>query len=141
MTAEQYRLYLGMLRLLRTYGKGGATWTRTRASGGTPAADPTITQTSGIVIRFMPNNRVVERSALPGLPIFIAPWWGVAAAGVDIQAGDVYDNGSIAFLITGTPDSSQGFLVPPAAPTQVPATIGATQAGYRSPLFILGVSA
>ena len=141
MTAEQFRLYLGILRLFRTYGTGGATWTRTRASGGTPAADPTITQSSGLTIRFCQNGRVAQAQALPVLPIFAADWWGVAAGDVDIQAGDVYDNGSIAFVVTGEPDTSQGFLLIPADVHPVPAHVASGQAGYRSPLWILGLSA
>ncbi len=123
MTPEQYRLYAGILRLMRTWGTGGASWRRTRATVATPATDPTLTQTGGIVIRFCQNNRVMQAGTLPQIPIFTAPWWGVAAAGVDVQAGDVYDNGVIAFLITGEPDSSQGFLVPPAASTSVPRSV------------------
>jgi hypothetical protein len=137
MTAEQYRLYGGILRLMRTYGTGGASWRRTRATVATPATAPTITQTSGIVIRFMPNNRVAPANTLPAIPIFTAPWWGVAAAGVDVQSGDVFDNGSVAFLITGAPDASQGFLVPPAAPTTVPRSVVLQAgAGFRAGLRI-----
>lgn len=123
MTPEQFRLYTGMLRLFRAYGTGGSTWTGQRASGGTPAADPTLAALASRTIRFCQNNRVALAGTLPAIPIFTAPWWAIAAATVDVQAGDVYTNGEIAFLVTGAPDTSQGFLVIPSAPCPVPARI------------------
>lgn len=141
MTPEQHRLYTGMLRLFATYGTGGATWTGQRASGGTPATAPTLAALESRTIRFCQNNRIAPANTLPAVPIFTAPWWAIAAAGVDIQAGDVYTNGTIAYVITGAPDTAQGFVLAPAAPTQVPAPLAVAQAGYRSPLWILGIGA
>lgn len=131
MTAEQYRLYGGIVKLMRRFGTGGASWRRTRG----PAS--TITQTGGVALRFCQNNRVAQANTLPAIPIFTAPWWGVADASVDIQSGDIYDNGVIAFLITGTPDSSQGFLVIPAAVASIPRSVVLQSgAGYRAGLRI-----
>lgn len=122
MTPEQYRLYTGMQQLFRAYRKGGAAWVGQRASG------TTIASLASRVIQFMPNNRIAQAQTLPAVPIFTAPWWGLAATGVDIQSGDVYTNGSIAFLVTGAPDTSEGFQVIPCAPCAIPRSL-ATQAG------------
>jgi hypothetical protein len=77
----------------------------------------------------------VERSSLPAIPIYTAAWWGLASADVDIQAGDVYTNGTRAFTITGMPDTSQGFQVIPAATLpliEVPGmSVRVSAAGYQ----------
>jgi hypothetical protein len=136
MTSEQQRLYAGILRLFRTFGTGGATWRRTRTTGGAPDAGAAVTQVGGIVIRFCQNNRIVKADTLPQIPIFTAPWWGVADASVDVRGQDIFDNGTIAFLITGAPDSSQGFYAVPAAKVTLPRSLvlqvgGGYQAGLR----------
>lgn len=136
MTAEQQKLYAGILRLFRLFGTGGATWRRTRTSSGAPDAGATVTQVGSLTIRFCQNNRIVKADTLPALPIFTAPWWGVADASVDVQGQDIFDNGTLAFLVTGTPDTSQGFLAIPAARTGVPRSLvvqvdGSYQAGLR----------
>lgn len=60
--------------------------------------------------------------SLPQTPIFQSPWWGEAEIDVDVQVGDVFDNGDIAFRITGTPDTSLEILqLPPAERCGVPA--------------------
>lgn len=141
MNAQQRRIYLGNVYLFTLSGLPSATWRRTRASGASPGTAATIAQVSGIAIRFCPNNRVVEQPTLPHAPIFTAPYWGLSAIDVDVQSGDIYDTGTVALLITGAPDRSQGFLVIPATLTEVPATVGGSQAGYRSPLFTLGIGA
>lgn len=120
MTGAQRRLYSGILRLVRAYGTGGAAWTGRRAVGGSPAADPTIASLASRTMRFVINGKIRQAGTLPDIPIYSAPYWGVAASGVDVQEGDVYDNGALAFLVTGTPDSSQGFLLIPAALAAVP---------------------
>lgn len=141
MTPYQYRLYRHMLTHFHRFCTGGAAWVGVRTTVvGTGAA--TYTNLASRTIRFLENNRIAERSSLPAIPIYTAAWWGLAEAGIDIQPGDIYTNGERAFHITGQPDTSQGFLVIPAAVyplADVP--VVATQAGYRSPLWILGVSA
>ncbi len=136
MTPEQYRLYNGILRLFRIYGTGGATWTRTRGTGGTPVAAPAFEQTASVAVRFCQNNRVAPAGSLPAIPIFTAPWWGLADAAIDIQPGDIYDNGVIAYLVTGAPDTSQGFLVVPAAECGLPLQQAHIGAGYQAGLRI-----
>lgn len=114
MTPEQYRLYTGMQRLFRLMGTGGNAWTGVRATT-VGNGSPTFASLASRTIRFLENNRVAERSSLPAIPVYTAPWWGLAAIGVDVQPGDIYTNGTIAFSVTGLPDTSQGFQVIPAA--------------------------
>lgn len=113
MTPQQYKLYRGMLRLFTLMGTGGAAWTGVRATTVGVGA-PSFTALASRTIRFLENNRVAERTSLPSIPIYTAPWWGGAAADVDVQAGDIYTNGTIAFVVDGAPDTSQGFQVIPA---------------------------
>ncbi len=133
MTGEQYKLYQAALRIARAFGTGGASWAGQRATGGTPTADAAINALPLTTIRFVENNLVRPAQALPAASIYAAPWWGVAAAGTDVQPGDLYSNGTIAFLITGAADTSQGFMLAPAAPTAVPQNhVGAAfQSGLR----------
>lgn len=120
MTDAQQLLYDGMGMLFDTFGEGGAVWRRTRATGAAPETGPTIAHTSGIAIRFLANGRIVEGASLPHMPIFDAKYWGLCPIGTDVQAGDIFDNGQVAFLITGVPDVSQGFMVPPCDQVALP---------------------
>ena len=133
MTPEQYRLYRAAIRIARAFGAGGAIWAGQRASAVTPAADAAIDTLPLTTIRFVENNMVRPAQALPVTPIYTAPWWGVAAAGADVRVGDMYSNGTLAFLITGQPDTSQGFVLAPAAPAAVPQNHvgGGFQVGLR----------
>lgn len=138
MTGEQRRLYLGMLRLFAMMGTGGAAWTGVRGVT-TGVGSPTFSSLASRTIRFMEWNRVVDRASLPAIPIYTAPWWGLASAGVDVQPDDIYTNGTIAFRVTGAADVSSGFQVIPA--TVYTGTVPTANAnrGFRSPLWILGI--
>jgi hypothetical protein len=125
-----------MLRLFSLMGTGGAAWAGVRASSAGVAA-PTMSSLSIRTIRFLENNRIKEALSLPQIPIYTAPWWGLAGLDVDIRAGDVYTNGTIAFLVTGQPDTSQGFLVIPAAVAALPRSLALQAgAGYQAGLRI-----
>lgn len=133
MTAEQHRLYVAALRIGRAFGTGGFTWAGIRATGGTPSADATVNALDLANGYFIENNLISRAVSLPDIAIYRALWWWVTGISTDIQANDVRSNGAIAFLITGTPDTSQGFNIAPAAPTALPANhVGAAfQAGLR----------
>lgn len=129
-----------MISLFRMMGTGGAAWTGVRTTV-TELDTHSDAALASRTIRFLENNRVAERSSLPDIPIYTAAWWGLAAIDVDIQPGDIYTNGERAFRVTGQPDTSQGFQVIPAAVYplgSVPVVV--TPAGYRSPLWLLGIS-
>ncbi len=78
----------------------------------------------------------------PEVEVWKAPWLVFALLGVDLQAGDIYSDGTEKYLITATPVLHYGFVLAPANvyPYAVPVVV-VTGAGYRSPLWILGVSA
>ena len=132
MTPEQHRLYQAALRVARAFGTGGALWVGQRATAGTPATDAVINNLPLVTIRFLENNRPNPIQTLPQTPLFTARWWGIAAAGSDIQVDDLYSNGTIAFRVIGAPDTSQGFVIAPAAFADVPP--GHTQGNYQAGL-------
>lgn len=136
MTGAQRQLYRAALSIGRAFGTGGAAWTGVRSTGGSPSVDATTATLASRTIRFIVNGMAQLSNSFPAIPVYQAPYVGVAAAGVDIREGDVYTDGTIAFRIIGTPDTSQGFQLIPAQLTAVPMT---TQAGFRSPLWILGI--
>ena len=126
---------------LPQFAVGGPSFTGQRASGGTPAADPTLSSLSARTIYFIPAKLEDFQATFPNVQIFTAPWYGFAAAGVDIRAGDVYTDGTLAYVITGAPAAEYGFVLAPATPTQVPAALADAQAGYSSPLWLFGLGA
>lgn len=131
-----------MLTHFHRFCSGGAAWTGVRTSV-TGLGTPVYSALASRTIRFLENNRIAERSSLPDIPIYSAPWWGLAAIDVDILPGDIYTNGTRAFQITGVSDTSCAFQVIPTAvyPLASVPVVAATQAGYRSPLWILGIGA
>lgn len=135
MTPEQYRLYAGIVRLARTFGTGGSSWAGVRGTS-TGLGAPTFTNLDSASGYFLENNRVAERTSLPDIPIYTAPWWWIPVGNADTQVGDIRTDGTYAFLITGQPDTSQGFQVIPARVyplIEVPrlALGGGYQAGLR----------
>jgi len=125
---------------LTQFAVGGPSFAGQRASGGTPATAPTIANLDARTIYFIPAKLEDFKLTFPGVQVFTAPWYGFAVAGVDIQAGDVYTDGTLAYLITGEPATQYGFVLAPAVEAQIPAAL--PQVGsYRSPLWILGIAA
>jgi hypothetical protein len=138
MTGEQRRVYQGALRLGATYGLGRV-WTAIAATGGTPAADPTIA-VSGLVYGYaLRNNRDRERASLPQIPIFTAEWLFIHISGT-VTNGMILvsaDDSTRAFSVIGAPSTDQGWTLAPLAPAQAPdlATVG-VGAGYQAGLRI-----
>jgi hypothetical protein len=120
-TAQQLALFRAAVRIGTAFGTGGAAWTGVRTTGGSPSVDVVDTALASRTIRFIENGMAKLSIAFPAIPVYQAPYVGVADIGVDIREGDVYTNGTIAFRITGTPDTSQGFQLIPAQLTVVPA--------------------
>jgi hypothetical protein len=143
VSAARYKLYMGMLRLGRAYGTGASSWTGVRGDTA-GVGSPIFSALSAASGYFLENNRVAERSSLPNIPIYTAPWWWITSIDTDARPGDIRTDGTYAFTITGQPDTSQElFQVAPAAPLplgEVPSA-GNTVRGYRSPLFVLGIGA
>jgi hypothetical protein len=137
---QQFKLYQGMLRLGRAYGTGGAAWTgvgvRTPTVG---LAAPTLSALASATGYFLENNRIREAMSLPQVAIYTAPWWWITGIDTDVQAGDIRTNGTRAFVITGTPDTSQEiFQVCPATVFQgaVPSVGGAGLVGQPMGLLV-----
>jgi hypothetical protein len=134
---QQFKLYQGMLRLGRAYGTGGAAWTgvgvRTPTVG---LAAPTLSALASATGYFLENNRIREAMSLPQVAIYTAPWWWITGIDTDVQLDDIRTNDTRAFLITGTPDTSQGFQVVPAAVYQLPTNHARAGAGHQAGLQI-----
>ncbi len=119
--------------VLPLFGVGGPSFTGSRASGGTPASAPTIASLSARTIYFIPAKLEDFKLTFPGVQVFAAPWYGFAVAGTDIQAGDVYSDGTLAYSIIGGPALEYGFVLAPAVMADVPAIVTpAAQAGWGS---------
>jgi hypothetical protein len=85
----------------------------------------------------MQNNRVKEVIALPQTLLFTAPWMllPIGGATVNLTVGDVVADGTYAFLVQGI-DTSQGFQLILAAPTQVPVTVPGGMVGQPMGLLL-----
>ncbi len=106
--------------------------------------------TGSAIFSALPSRRLVFVAqalegfarTFPEVEVWRAPWLVFALLGVDIQADDIYTDGTEKYQIAATPVTHYGFVLAPAVVWQgaVPG-VATTQAGYRSPLWILGVSA
>lgn len=112
-------LWRAAVMIGQSQGTGGAIWAGVRPSGGTIATLPVFEVLPIQTLYFVENNPVRAAQALPET-VYRAPFWGVAPQDADIQVGDVYSNGAIAFLIVGMADTSQGFQRIPATLTALP---------------------
>jgi len=118
---------------LPQFAVGGPSFAGQRASGGTPAADTTLSSLDARTIYFIPAKLEDFQATFPGVKVFTAPWYGYAVAGTDIQAGDVYTDGALAYLITGAPALEYGFVLAPATPVHPPRSLALRgMAGYRA---------
>ena len=112
---------------LPQFAVGGPSFAGQRPSGGSPSAAPTIASLDARTIYFIPAKLEDFKATFPGVQVFTAPWYGFAVAGVDLRSGDVYSDGTLAYLVTGEPATQYGFVLAPACETKVPAAIvGAT---------------
>lgn len=141
MTAEQTHLYVGMLRLFRAFGTGGAVWTPITASGGTVSSAATLTAGAALSLYVLEASLIRKQFTLPAVGIYAADWWGLPpdptlTIDPDVVLLSVADP-TRAFLVSGQADTSQGFPVFPLAPCPVPdaATVGVA-AGYQAGLRI-----
>jgi hypothetical protein len=112
-----------------------------RTTPGDPSADATTVADGTRAVSIIPAAKPGERNALPGVAVWDTDWYAMADASADVQAGDVVSDGTRAFVITQQPIDFFGFLFAPAEvfTGTLPAASGG--AGFRSPLWILGLSA
>lgn len=90
---------------------GGPSWTRTRTTGNTPAADGTTT--SGSVTLYVLDNRSRRAVGLTGAPLLDTAWVAYGATSVDLQAGDTITDGTYTYAVIGKPETHQGFMAAP----------------------------
>lgn len=100
------------LRMGRRNGVGGGSWTRTRRTGGTPAAASTSSTATiaGYALRVKVN---APASAVPGAIVSASKWVFVADAGVDLTSDDTIvsaADSTIRFVAIGSPATDQGVL-------------------------------
>lgn len=121
---------------LPQFAVGGPSFVGQRAKDGTPASAPTISNLSVRTIYFIPAKLEDFQATFPGISVFGTPYYGFAVAGTDIQADDIYTDGTLAYLITGVPALEYGFVLAPAQKTPLPRSIALRagtgfQAGLR----------
>src|SRR5689334_14337806 len=107
------------LRIGRTFGVGGPSFTGTRPSGDGVTADVVFAALDARTIYFVPASLIRLQQTFPGVAVTAAPWFGIARSGVDLRAGDTYTDGTAAYAILGQPLTVYGFLLAPAAPCAV----------------------
>lgn len=123
--------------ILPQFGVGGPSFAGQRTSGGTPSADATIASLGATTIYFIPAKLEEFKLTFPNVQIFTAPWYGFALAGTDIQAQDIYSDGTLAYLITGAPATQYGFVLAPAAEAALPRSVALRAgAGFQAGLRI-----
>jgi hypothetical protein len=111
VTGQQRRLYQAALRIGRSFGTGGRTWVPVVPSGN----GATLTVGAAIGLLIVENNLVRSAGALPGPAIYSAPWWGIGVDEVVAETVIVSSADGRAFVVTGAPDTSQGFCLTPLA--------------------------
>lgn len=99
---------------------GGPSFTGQRGTGGGPATDVTIASLPACDIAFIPAKLEEFKLAFPGVEVFTAPYYGYASLELDIQYGDIYTDGTVAYAVRGTPASEYGFQLIPAERCGVP---------------------
>lgn len=126
-----------ILPILPQFGVGGPTFAGQRASGGTPASIPAVTSLSARSLYFIAASLENFRPTFPEVLVWKAPWLVFAELATDVQAGDIYTDGTLAYVITGAPVTHYGFVLGPAAPTQLPHSVALRAgAGYQAGLRI-----
>lgn len=117
---------------------GGPDFTGVRTIGGDPATDSVLEVLSLRRLVFIAAALETFGRTFPEVRIWNAPWLMFARLGVDVQVGDVYSDGTLAYLITGQPITHYGFVLGPAAPTTLPANYArrALRSGYQTGLRI-----
>ena len=123
-----------------TSGIGGASWTYyPPPSDDGIAIMPTLTSDGTRTLYIVQEKLSQWGQPLPAQPVGQYQWRMVAPVGTDIEAGGIVVSGSYAFAV-GTLDTYQGFPTAICTVTTAPST-ASTGGGYRSPLWLLGVSA
>lgn len=112
---------------------GGPDFTGVRGVS-TGLGSPTYESLSGRRLVFVAQVLETFGRTFPEVDVWRAPWLVFALLGVDVQEGDVYTDGNLAYLISGSPVTHYGFVLGPAVVATVPRSLalgGGYQAGLR----------
>lgn len=114
LTDEQQMLVETALEIGATFGVGGSSWVRTRASGdGISGARTTTTTTlSPLYIVRAQRDRTAPTAPARAL-VGDAEWRLIAPLGTDVLAGDLFTSSAdstLVFTLATAPDTSQGYV-------------------------------
>jgi hypothetical protein len=96
------------------FGVGGPAFVGVRSTAGDPATDPTISALESRTLVFIAAQLETFAPTFPEVRVWQAPWLVFALSGVDVQANDLYTDGTYSYHITGQPITHYGFLLGPA---------------------------
>lgn len=119
---------------IESFGVGGPVFTGQRSTQ-VGLSSPTVTSLSSRRLVFVAQSLEQFGRTFPEVLIWKAPWLVFALLGVDVQYGDVYSDGTVAYLISGQPVTHYGFVLGPAVVAGVPVSL-ALGGGYRAGLRI-----
>lgn len=123
MTSAQAALYRAALQIGRAFGTGGATWGGVRGSGSGVTSARTFANLAPATGYFLDTQMMRASMALPNVTVYSEPYVWVTSADTDTEAGDVRSDGTIAFLVKGAANVSQGFALVPADLTTYPQVV------------------
>lgn len=144
MNSYQRRLYIAALKTGHAFGRTyGSTWGGQKSTGGSAAEVPTLAALPSATIYFVPAAFIRARQALADVEIFSADYVGIPVGTIEAAPDHIRTNGSDTAMIIRGVDTSLGFqLFAADLYSPYPPALGASgQAGFRSPLWILGLSA
>ncbi len=93
---------------------GGPAFTGVRSDDGDPANDATLSALSARDLVFVAAQLETFAATFPEVRVWQAPWLVFATLGVDVQANDLYTDGTHKYHITGEPVTHYGFVLGPA---------------------------
>lgn len=104
-----------ILPILPLFGVGGPSFTGERTSGDGIMWARTTANLSARTLYFIPSRLEAMQRTFPEVDVWKCPWLVFGVSGLDVQAGDVYTDGTLSYTITGQPVTHYGFLLGPAS--------------------------
>ena len=102
-----------LLPVLPAFTIAGPTFTVTRTTAGTPAADASTASAGTVTLFIVDNTGGRFRASEAGTGIWQNDFLAFGATDVAIQQGEVLDDGAASFVVTGTPQTHLGLLIAP----------------------------
>lgn len=115
-----------ILPVLPLFGVGGPSFTGQRGSGDGVVTARTIASLSARTLYFIPSQLETMHRTFPEVEVWKCPYLVFGVASLDVQADDVYTDGTLAYCITGAPVLHYGFLLGPASVCPVPVALPGT---------------